>query len=175
MDDVFDVTKCGSNTVEMNEYTREEMNKRKVQFSVDKCARMHIEKKKKSSDEREKCEDVFVDKWEVVINENGILEDKYVGLVKIKKVEEYEYLGNIITSNGSHSKTIKKRISKGYAIVRDIKEILEGTYFGPFYTEVLILLRNSMLISVLLYDLEVCDFISKTDLKLLNNVDLALL
>ena len=32
-----------------------------------------------------------------------------------------------------------------------------------------------MLISVLLYNLEVCDFLSKTDIKLLNDVDLALL
>ena len=178
VDDILDINKCGSNAVKMNNYTREEIGKRKLQFSVDKCARMHVEGKRHKGGERKKCEDLYIDKWEVskiTVNEEIQLEDKYVGRVKIKEVNEYEYLGNIVESNGSHSKTIKKRVSKGYGVVRDIREILEGTYFGPYFIEALIMLRNSMLISVLLYNLEVCDSISKKDIKLLEDVDLALL
>ena len=104
-----------------------------------------------------------------------MLEDVYKGKVKIKEVEEYEYLGNILAADGSHTKTIKARVNKGNGIIRDIKEILEGTFFGPFHVEALILLRNSMLTTVLTYNLEVISSISKKDMKMMDDLDLFLL
>ena len=95
--------------------------------------------------------------------------------MEIKEVQEYEYLGGIVLSNGSCAKNVKKRIAKGYGMIREIKEILENTFFGSYYIEALILLRNSMLISVLTYNLEVSPKLSKTDIKQLEEVDLKLL
>ena len=54
---VDDINKCGEETVRMNKYTRDEMNKRKLQLSYDKCARMHIKGKGEKKGNR-KCEKV---------------------------------------------------------------------------------------------------------------------
>ena len=37
LDDILDITYCGSHTQIMNSYTNKEISKRKLQFSVDKC------------------------------------------------------------------------------------------------------------------------------------------
>ena len=55
VDDNLDITKCGKHTLDMNNYTTNEINKRKLQMNVDKCVRMHIQKKGESS---ENCEDL---------------------------------------------------------------------------------------------------------------------
>ena len=179
IDDVVDITECGIETKTMNNYTTQEIRRRKLQVSADKCARMHIGKKKKEEvTSKQKCHEVNIDVWEekkVKKGEEMVLEDQFKGQEEIKEVEEYEYLGDIVASDGTHSKNIKKRASKGYGVIRDIKEILEGTFFGSFFIEALILLRNSMLTSVLTYNLEVSSKISKKDIKLLDDVDMRLL
>ena len=42
VDDILDITKCGIETKIMNKYTTDEVNKRKLQLSYDKCSRMHL-------------------------------------------------------------------------------------------------------------------------------------
>ena len=63
----------------------------------------------------------------------------------INNVEQYEYLGDIVESNGSNTKNVKKRVAKGYGVIREIREILERTYLGPYFIEELVLLQNSSL------------------------------
>ena len=48
VDDICDINKCGSETKRMNAYTTTEINKRRLQFSADKCVRMHISNGKSS-------------------------------------------------------------------------------------------------------------------------------
>ena len=178
VDDIVDVNDCGEKTEEANKYTTNEMNKRRLQLSKDKCAKMHIGRKRKTDEITHKCSEVKIDNWKVKkkkVGDNIVLEDEYQGEVEIKEVQEYEYLGDIVLSNGSCTKNVKKRIAKGYGMIREIKEILENTFFGSYYIEALILLRNSMLISVLTYNLEVSPKLSKTDIKQLEEVDLKLL
>ena len=172
MDDILDINECGTKAVKMNEFTTEEFRKRKLQLSVDKCAWIHI-----GRSESEKCEDIFIDKWEVRKRTKGdeiVLDDVFVGKVKVKNVTEYEYLGDLVTDDGSSTKNVKMRAAKGQGVLRDIKEILEGTYFGSFFIEALMLLRNSLLIAVLTYNLEVSFSLSARDIKLLDDVDLQL-
>ena len=107
VDDILDITKCGEDTKHMNEYTTQEVNKRKLQLSWDKCARMHIGKKKKGT--AIKCKDIFIDQWkESTTKCDGEIkvEDVYVGKAKIKDVDEYEYLGNVITADGKNDRNI---------------------------------------------------------------------
>ena len=179
VDDIADINNCGEKTKEMNQYTTKAINERRLQFSIDKCARMHVGKgAKNKTDMEHKCPEVQVDKWEEIkkIEGNSIkLVDEYQGKVNVKEVNEYEYLGDIVVSDGSNTKNVKKRAAKGYGIIRDIKEILEKTYFGPFFVEALIIMRNSMLSSILTYNLEVSSKLSKKDLKVLDDVDMKLL
>ena len=59
--------------------------------------------------------------------------------------------------------------------MRDIRQILEGVYFGNYFIDALLMLRNSMLLSVLTYNLEVSINLTKKDLKQLDEVDCFLL
>ena len=155
VDDIVDVKKCGTETKLMNQYTTEQVNLRKLQLNKDKCARMHIKSKSKEQNE---CEAVFIDEWSVKKVKEGsknVLRDQYEGKSLIKTVNEYTYLGDKILPDGSNRMTINDRISKGKGIARDILQVLEGTYFGEHHFEAFTVLRNSMLYSVLTYNLEV--------------------
>ena len=68
---------------------------------------MHVSKRKKNTTKIEhKCREVKIDKWEVkkrIDGETINTEDKYLGKVNIKEIEEYEYFGDIVLSNGSNT------------------------------------------------------------------------
>ena len=175
VDDVLDINKCGKETLEMNHYTRDEMNKRKLQLSYDKCARMHVKGK---SENRTECETVVIDEWETKKERKGSetqLRDVHKGEVPIRNVDEYLYLGDLIRSDGSSKGNVKLRLNKGHGIIRDILHILEEIYLGPFFFEALKQLRDSMFVSVITYNLEVSSNLSKSDLKALDDLDLTLL
>ena len=61
VDDVIDINKCGKKTQEMNTYTVNEVSKRRLQLSEDKCVRMHINSKRSSA--KNKCKAVYIDAW----------------------------------------------------------------------------------------------------------------
>ena len=87
----------------------------------------------------------------------------------------HSYLGNVVQCDGSNGMNILSRVSKGQAVIRDILQILEGTYFGSFYFDVVKLHRESMLLSVITHNLEVSFNLSEKDIKLLHNLDIQLL
>ena len=172
VDDILDVTKCGKDTANMNEFTRNSINERKLQLNKDKCVRIHIGKR-----ERE-CETLKMDLWKtkrVECNGEVKLEDHYEGVSNIKSVTDHLYLGDSIMENGSNKFTIQIRISKAKGIIRDIMQVLEHSFFGDFYFEALKLLRNSMVTSVLTYNLEVAFNLTKSEIKQLDQIDLQLL
>ena len=177
VDDLLDINRCGEETVRMNEYTRNEINKRKLQLSYDKCARMHIKGKGEKEGEN-KCQKVVIDMWKEEKQRKGSkieIEDRHAGPVEIKSVDTYVYLGDTVRSDGSSKDNVKQRIKKGYGIVRDIMQILDGLFLGPFFFEALKQLRDSMLISVITHNLEVSSNITNADLKALEDLDLSLL
>ena len=61
VDDMLDINKCGKETKDMNNYTTTEINKRRLQFSADKCVQMHI--KSKSPSNKGDCEKLYIDGW----------------------------------------------------------------------------------------------------------------
>ena len=146
-------------------------------MSYDKCARMHISGKGEKKGEH-KCEKVVIDRWKEERQRKGSnieIKDIHVGTVEIKSVETYVYLGDTIRSDGSSKDNIKERLRKGQGIARDILQMLEGLYLGPFYFEALKQLRDSMLISVISHNLEVSSNITNADVKALEDLDLSLL
>ena len=139
---------------------------------------MNIGKEKQDKTKMD-CKDVEIDHWELEKEEddanNTVLKDVYKGKMKIDSVEEYEYLGNILCHDGSHSKTIQDRIRKSHGIIKDILQVLNGIFLGNYYISALILMRNSMINSVLTYNLEVIPNLSQKNVKDLEKVDLQLL
>ena len=67
------------------------------------------------------------------------------------------------------------KVSKGHGIVRDILTILEGIYFGNFYFEAAVIMRESLLISVLTHNTEVIHNLTEKEVKWLEAVDFKLM
>ena len=176
VDDILDVAMCGKDTKKMNKYTTDEINKRKLQLNYDKCARMHIAPKHKAENNINECEDVTIDLWSVEKDEyHKKLFDKYHGKVKLKSVEEYTYLGDRVQMDGSNRLTINDRIAKGQGFVKDILFILENTYFGEHYFQALMLLRNTMVMSILTHNLEISYNLNKSQIMSLDKIDIMIL
>ena len=150
VDDILDMNKCGKDIKNMHEETVDQINKRKLQVNTGKSVRIHVGGKTNSG--KSCCEDLYVDEWSVEKNKTDAgftLEDKYKGKAKVKTVEKYEYLGNVIEFDGANKETIRERVGKGLAAVRDIGQILDGCFFGDYYIEALKLKRNSYNIEVI--------------------------
>ena len=165
VDDILDMNNCGEGIKKMHEETVDQLNKRKLQINRDKSVKIHVKGRK--SNENCECEELFVDSWELKKYETAsgsVMKDHYVGKQVVKTVENYEYLGNIIEGEGTNKETIRDRTSKGHGAVRVIMQILEGCLFGDHYVEALKIMRNSKLISVLTYNVEVVHNISQKKL-----------
>ena len=78
---------------------------------------------------------------------------------------EQKYLGGILSSDGSHLKNIQDRRNKGYGIINQIKQILESTYFGKYYFEVAIVLRENLFLSSVLLNSEAWVDYSEKDVR----------
>ena len=104
-----------------------------------------------------------------------IMEDICVGKVQMEESDEEKYLGDIITKDGRNLKNIQSRINKGKGKVKRISEILNGVPFGKLYFQVAIILRNSLLVSSVLCNSETWFNLTKSELDLLETVDLLLL
>ena len=176
VDDLLCISECGFKTTMMNSYMKFQTNSKKLQFGVEKCKKIHVGK---YCDEF-KCQSLSVDRWkevEVKDTEKGItnLEDICVGEEVIEEKEEEKYLGDIISKDGRNLKNIKSRISKGKGIVTKIMSILESIPFGKYYFEVAIILRNCLLSSSMLCNSEAWYNVTKSEMNLLETVDVMLL
>ena len=85
--------------------------------------------------------------------------------------ENEKYLGDILSTDGRNIKNVKARVSIGTSIISRILAMLEGIPFGPFYYQVGVILRNSLLVSSLLSNSEAWYNITKAEIELLESVD----
>ena len=68
-------------------------------------------------------------------------------------------------------KTIKERECKSIGIISKIMNILENTFFGSFYFEVGLVLRNAFLLSSIIFASEVWVNVKKSEIKKLQQID----
>ena len=94
---------------------------------------------------------------------------------EMENIDELTYLGEKITSNGKNEKNIANRVSKGFGLVNDIMDILDNMSLGTYYFHVAHLLRSSLLINGMLYNVDVTYNLSDSDVKELSKVDKSLL
>ena len=67
---------------------------------------------------------------------------------------EQLYLGDLISADGSHTNNIQLRSNKGLGVINQIMQILEATYYGKYFFEVAIILRESLFLSSMLLNSE---------------------
>ena len=176
VDDLLCVSECGHQSYMMNAFINYKTSNIKLQFGTDKCKKLHIGKKR----EEYKCGKMLVDKWTELEVRNDVtneteIEDTFAGEEEMEEKEEEKYLGEMISSDGKNLKNIKARVSKGKGIVIRIFNILESVPFGKHFFKVGLILRDTLLISSMLYNSEAWYNINNTELDLLETVDLMFL
>ena len=99
------------------------------------------------------------------------------------QIRKYQILGSsfcidkihFISDDGRNINNIKARVSKGKGIMCKILTYLDGIPFGKFYFEIALILRNSLMLSSILFNSEAWYNISKAELDLIESVDLMFL
>ena len=176
VDDLLCITECGHKTAMMNGYINFKTNSKKLQFGGKKCKKLHVG----HTNSDYKCQDLSVDKWSEVEISNDVtgeleFKDIYDGVHIMEETDEEKYLGDVISTDGSNIKNIKARIAKGTGIVNKILTILDGIPFGKHYFKVGVLLRDSLLVSSVLFNSEAWYSLTNAELNLLETVDLSLM
>ena len=176
MDDLLCVSECGTQSSMINGFVNCKTSSKKLIFGLDKCKKLHVGKKTVDF----KCQDLFLDKWtEVEIkgeeSEQTEYKDLYDGDDIIEEKEEDRYLGDIISVDGRNIKNIRARVNKGKGTVHRIMAMLNGIPFGKHYFQVGIILRNSLLVSSMLFNTEAWYNLTISEVELLETIDLLFL
>ena len=149
---------------------------KKLQFGTSKCVKLHVGK----SHDDTLCRDLFVDGWksDVITDVNSgkvSQNESFSGPELMEEKEEQMYLGDIISSDGSHNKNVQARKNKGLGIINNIMQILQSMFFGKYYFEVALVLRSSLLHSSLLLNSEAWVNLSEQNIRGLEQTDEILL
>ena len=150
IDDVIGITKCSDEAIELNSIINVKMESKKLRLSNKKCFKLHIGKK------NSKC------------------------LVKLKahdqpinQVKKATYLGDVLNEEGTIDDTIKARKDKSIGKISQISSILHS--FGMFFTDIALILRESMLLNGILTNCEVWYGIKEEHINSLESADLDLM
>ena len=170
VDDLLFVAECGFKTAMSHGFITSKTDSKKLQFGGKKCKKLHVGK----NHENFKCTDLSVDKWEE-ISIGGEIVDTCEEKEMIKSVTEEKYLGDVVSRDGRNIKNIKARVAKGKGIVSRILNVLEGIPLGPYYFEIAMMLRTSLLVSSMLCNSEAWYNLTKAELNLLESIDIQFL
>ena len=84
--------------------------------------------------------------------------------------EEQRYLGDLLYFKGEQSKNIQARKNKGLGVTNRIMQILQTNFYGKYYFEVALVLRESLFLSSLLLNSEAWVNISDQDMRKLKQL-----
>ena len=175
VDDLLTISECGVETNLMNQYINFKTGSKRLQFGTSKCVKMHIGKS-----ENILCKDLHVGGWRVDVVTDPVTgkvsnSESFNGLEKMKVKQEQTYLGDLISADGTHTQKVKERSNKGLGVINQIMNILQSTYFGKFFFEVAMILRESLFLSSLLLNSEAWVNYSDKDVRILEKCDEMLL
>ena len=91
--------------------------------------------------------------------------------INIERKKSTVYFGDSISDDASNNQTIEQRKSPGLGAINEIYSLADAESLGYFYFEVLITLRDSILISKLVFNAEVWYGVSKDNIKKLEEID----
>ena len=170
VDDIITVSKCGSETGEMNAFLNAKTNVKKLQYGETKCVKMHVGKDKTL------CPEVEIDTWKMKTVKNHVtnqyeLIDEIGDIYVIKGTDNQLYLGDYLACDGSNKINLTKRKQKGLVIINKILSTLEDGFYGKHFFEAAILMRESLFLNSILLNTEVCYNLSLKNIKMLEVVD----
>ena len=176
IDDLITVSECGPKTTMINSYINTKTAIKKLQFGTKKCKKIHVGKMR----EEHKCQPLYVDNWKEKDEPNSDFKEIRVGDIfdgeeRMEETEQQKYLGDIVSQDGRNIKNFKMRVIKGIGIAKNILNMLEGIYFGKYHYEAAIILRNSLLVSSVIFNCEAWYNITSAEMTLLESVDIMML
>ena len=170
-DGTLAVSKCGYQTLKVNNFLNTRTNIMGLQFGKDKCVRMHIGKRQNF----DICGECKVDAWkdEVITHMDGRheLQDKYAGEDIMKTVHDKKYLGDIISDDMNNHKNIKEKTNRGVGIVKKIIASLIERPYGRHTFKAAKLMREGMLLGSMLTNAESWINMTKKDIEALEKPD----
>ena len=176
VDDLVCIAECGPKTAIVNSYINQKTSSKKLQFGASKCKKLHVGHSRKDY----MCQDLKVEHWgevEIKNDESGEIEvqDIFEGEKVMDETLDEKYLGDVISNDGRNIKNIKARLAKGKGIVKQIINMLEGIPFGKHYFEVGVLLRDSLLVSSVLFNAEAWYNMTAAELVFVETIDISLM
>ena len=132
VDDLNGISKCGDDSRNLNIFLNTQIETKKLTFHTasgnkpSKCVRMHVGKSLQPCQALKVHDEIMAD------------------------VTEISYLGDKITADGKNSRNVQDRTQKGVGLVCQIQKVLNSLNLGSFTIEILLLLRNSILINGML-------------------------
>ena len=133
VDDTLGVTNCGEESIKKNSVINSFVETQKLELHSDKSVVVHVGNVNKCSN---MCPELKVHKE------------------KMHDVESTKYLGNCVTTRGGVRATIEDRRNKGWGKVSQVMAILGEVALGRNRVEAGLILRQSILISSLLWSAE---------------------
>ena len=131
----------------MNALIQSKVQCKKLELSETKCFQMHIGK------DTLNCSNLEV---------NGKV---------MKTTNKEKYLGDVLSNSGKNDENVQMRYEKGMGIINSIMSILKEISFGQHYFEIGMLLRTSMLVNGMLFNLEALNNLSVAHINLLEECD----
>jgi hypothetical protein len=147
IDDLASFSECGPQTVEVNALINAKIESKKLEFGHKKCFKIHIGRN------NNEC-----------VNQKVHSEDI--------NVSDYEtYLGDIVCNTGSNEKNVVNRYNKGVGAISQMNSMLNRMSLGHYYFEIGLVMRDTMLVSKLVYNSEVWYNVSDDQISKLEQID----
>ena len=147
IDDLASFSQCGPETVKINALINAKIESKKLEFGPKKCFKIHIGRKiSECVSQKVHSDDINVTNFDT-------------------------YLGDIVCSSGSNEKNIGNRYNKGVGAISQMDTILNRTSLGHYYFEIGLVMRDTMLVSKMVFNSEVWYNVSDEQMTKLEQID----
>ena len=145
IDDITSFILSGVDAVKTNAIVNAKIQSKKLNFGPSKCYNIHL----------------------------GEMENTLVKVHDhVMKVKSYEtYLGDIICNSDNNDRNIDHRRNQGLAAVSEVTSMLDRVSLGHFHFEISLILRDSILISKLVFNSEIWYNLTNQQLVKLEQID----
>ena len=172
VDDIVGITEAGHKAQALNSYINVKTAEKMLQFGHSKCKSMLVGK----NTENVLNNNLHVDNWKTEYVENktsGVFElaETYQGKIDIDKVEEYTYLGFVISCKGDNMANINQVKKKSIGTIRTIFNKLKSLNLKQYYFESALLLMNVILRPSILYAADMYYDLKEGELRQLERIE----
>ena len=166
VDDIVGITEAGHKAHQLNAVMNVRTAEKTLQFGVKKCKSMLVGKKL----DNVLNHPLQVDNWTVEYQDNcktgqADLVEHYDGKVDIGQVQEYTYLGFVVSSKGDNLANIRQLEKKSIGVIRKIFNKLGSMNLQKYYFEGAVILMNTMLRGSILYASEMYHNLKENEIQ----------